>query len=169
MVRRLARRAVLTGLLFLAPLAHSDAPLEQGWQSAGYSAEYVGIQVLPAMHPLDPLGWVSYEATVVGVDDDAVTLRVVAWRPGASLDQTVVYERPARVSDADGGAFLWIGDAEIAQGHALLGEATAYLTLQTNDLIQFNAGSRNYYFSAQTGLLSKAEDVGNPSATIRTR
>lgn len=165
-----AGRALLLGLLLLAtPLGHSAAPLDQSWRHQGYAAEYSGLSLFPATDPLDPLGWSTYRVTVTHVSPDRIELHVVAARAGTpdTLDARISYDAQTRTGTS-GGSYFWIGEPEIAQGRALLGERTALLTTQTDQYYQYNAGGSNYYYSTQTGLLLRAESVTDLGAVLRT-
>lgn len=161
---------VLAILLFvsLAPLGQGAFAQGDDWMSPGTVLEYAGVGASQGGAAEDPSRWTHLKATMVAVDAENVTVQYAATGVLTGAQSLVTYARGTRQSLTDASwAVLWIGPDDVARGEAMIGTRLASHVATTPLHHQFVAGSVNYYYDAQTGILSHVQDLDTGSAAVR--
>lgn len=164
------RRAILLILLLLAMApfalpAQGTSTLDQTWMDSGITFALAATLGAPEDPTTAGAGSTPFLVVIHEVTSASVTLHWVPALDNASIVQAATYDRASRIGPG-GGALLWVNQADLDAGHALIGETTAYVTLRTPTFAQFNAGSLNFYYSTLTGLLIRAEDINTGSSIV---
>lgn len=163
---RLAAVAASLAVLATTFAPHAGAespPMDQAWMTPGHTLH---LQGSPAAS--GAAGGAAFPFTVVvdEVTPESVTFHW-AFPGGSLLVQAATYDRATRIGPG-GGSLLWVNPEDVEAGVALFGARPGVLVLSTPLLHQFYADGQNLFFSADTGLLLRAEDLHTGGALLTT-
>lgn len=149
--------ATLAGLTNLTvPASALPNSLDQSWMETGYVLQFHAGTVGGG-----DLG--GFNVIVGAVDSSSITFDFVAGAPPKV--QQITYDKTTRsASNGAGSAWLFVNQADINAGGTFIGDEYAAVTPLSNPaLVEFSTATKDYFFSAVTGLLVAAQDEGTQS------
>jgi len=154
-------------VLLTLPFPAAHAAMDDSWLRAGFTAAYAGHSagLAPSGQPNDPSRGGLFVAEITSVDAATVTFHF-SGHDGYS--STATYDLATRKQTGTWAhAILWVTDADVARGSAVIGEKVAVLVHSDGTLHQFESAGTSYFYDARTGLLTHIVSIGYGGAAAR--